>query len=270
MNLKNIVAAAIMMFLVISGHLTANAQEHSTPKWGDVVNVQMNLCNLNEGYTIEDYDKMNEEYFKWSRKNDVEVTYVRQTPLFTHNFPNNPDQYEFSDLLFTDYETSGKAWDKWLGTQSGQSLNAKWQKIAACDVKFMAMYIAYVDMEIMNASDERIVSYDFCTPLEGVTADEVNAFHEKYLQQNKDQFEQSAWVMLVPSVGLSPAGKGFFHLNAYQDLEAYQKSRKILHAGEGWRTYLEYQDTIASCNGDAVFQETVMNSAPYKAERMGE
>ena len=72
--------------------------------------------------------------------NDVEVTFVRQSPVFTHNsliILINMNLW----LLFTDYETSGKAWDKWLGTKSGQKLNSKWQEIATCDVKFMAMYL---------------------------------------------------------------------------------------------------------------------------------
>ena len=261
---KHIILSFVASLILISSNLAfADAHEGGQPKAGDVINMQVNLCNLNDGFTIEDYNKMNREYFKWSKTNDVEVTFVRQAPVFTHNSPNNPDQYEFMDLLFTDYETSGRAWDKWLGTKSGQKLNSKWQEIATCDVKFMAMYLWHVDAEVIDNDDERVVAWDYCTPLENTTPDQMNDFHAK-LAENWD-FKQSAWAVAFPTAGLGQV-EGFFHVNAYKDFETYQSHQKALYAEGGWRTYYDYQNTIASCSGDSVYQETVMNRGPYKSD----
>ena len=47
--------------------------------------IQAQMCKLNEGVTIAQYDKLIEKYIKWSKKNDVETFFARQTPLFTHD-----------------------------------------------------------------------------------------------------------------------------------------------------------------------------------------
>ena len=96
---KHKVLSFIASLILISSNNAFGDDHEGGPKAGDVINMQVNLCNLNDGFTIEDYNKMNREYFKWSKTNDVEVTFVRQSPVFTHNSPNNPDQYEFMDLL---------------------------------------------------------------------------------------------------------------------------------------------------------------------------
>ena len=58
-------------------------------------NLQVQMCSLNEGVTQEDYDQMISDYFAWSEKHDVEVTFVRQVPLFTHANADNPYPYDF-------------------------------------------------------------------------------------------------------------------------------------------------------------------------------
>ena len=71
---KNTVLSFVASLILISSNLAfADAHDGGQPKAGDVINMQVNLCNLNDGFTIEDYNKMNREYFKWSKTNDVEV-----------------------------------------------------------------------------------------------------------------------------------------------------------------------------------------------------
>ena len=256
MFLKNLVTTVTCCLLAISG--LVHADGHGTSEQPNVVNVQINLCNLNDGYSMKDYDKMNREYFEWAKENKVEVTFIRQNPIFTHSSPNNPYQWEFSDLLVSDYETSGKAWDKWLGTKSGQKLNEKWQEIASCDVKFMAFYLMHFDPEVMNSDEDRVVAWDYCVPLDGTTPEKANAYHAEVLKKYEGEFISSAWAIGVPSVGLGQV-EGFFHINAYKDFETYQSGRKMLHAEGGWETYFDYQSKIANCTGDSVFQESTMN-----------
>ena len=100
MSKQKVLSFITSLIVVLSNAAFADDHAGGQPKAGDVINMQVNLCNLNDGFTIEDYNKMNREYFKWSKTNDVEVTFVRQAPVFTHNSPNNPDQYEFYGSTF--------------------------------------------------------------------------------------------------------------------------------------------------------------------------
>ena len=84
---------------------------------------------------MDQYNAMNKDYINWSKENDVEVTFVRQTPLFSHADFNQSPGYDFIELLASSFEGSGKGWDKWLGTKNGQKLNKKWNELATCHVK---------------------------------------------------------------------------------------------------------------------------------------
>jgi hypothetical protein len=95
----------------------------------------------------------------------------------------------------------------------------------------------------------------------------MNDFHAK-LAESWD-FKQSAWAVAFPTIGLGQV-EGFFHVNAYKDFETYQSHQKALYSEGGWRTYYDYQNTIASCSGDSVYQETVMNRGPYKSDTLAD
>ena len=56
----------------------------------NVSNVQVNVCKLNDGVSLEEYNEVTEDYVKWSKKNDVETFYVRHFPLFSHSTTVNP------------------------------------------------------------------------------------------------------------------------------------------------------------------------------------
>ena len=47
-------------------------------------NIQANLCKLNPGVSLDDYQEMIDDYFDWAKENDVDPVFVRQFPLFSH------------------------------------------------------------------------------------------------------------------------------------------------------------------------------------------
>ena len=248
--------ATLLLFFTAPGLVFADghgAQEN-------VLSVQLNLCNLKDGSSMKDYDELLDDYFKWAKDNDVEVDFVRQTPLFTHATPNSPDQWQFADFLISDHKRSGETWDKWLGTKTGQKLNKRWGEMASCNIKFMALYPMYMDETTIQSDDSRVVSWDWCTPLDGVTPDQVIKKHADLAKQFEGKFNQSAWLVGIPTVGMAQAS-GYAHINVYKDFAAYQADRQFLDAEGGWRVYMDYQATTASCSGEALYLEDVLNRA---------
>ena len=39
----------------------------------NVSNIQVNVCKLNDGVSLDEYNKVTQDYVKWSKKNDVET-----------------------------------------------------------------------------------------------------------------------------------------------------------------------------------------------------
>ena len=134
-------------------HLFTGGMDPAAP-----FNVQVNVCSLNEGKSLAQYNRMNEKYFAWAKANGVETTFVRHTPLFSHANGNNPLGFDFLDLLGSDYETSGKAWDLWLGSSEGQKLNSEWQELGSCNVKMATVAMQWGDVNALNDDDDRTVT----------------------------------------------------------------------------------------------------------------
>ena len=99
------------------------------------MSVQAQICNLNDGVSLSDYNKVTEKYKKWAKKNDAEVALFRQFPMMTHNNPNNPYPADFVEFLVTDFENAGTSWDKWMTTKTGQKLAAEWGDVGTCHIK---------------------------------------------------------------------------------------------------------------------------------------
>ena len=70
--------------LAIFTNLTALADDHMIDNINvqQPFNIQANLCKLNLGVDLDDYQEMIDDYFEWAKDNDVDPVFVRQFPLF--------------------------------------------------------------------------------------------------------------------------------------------------------------------------------------------
>ena len=108
-------------------------------------NVQSQLCTLNKGKSIAQYEKMFNKYIAWSKANDVELTVVRTMPFIATTLIIASNT-QFVEHLVSDHTTSGKSWDLWVSTPEGQKLNPKWQSIAQCDLKMSTLNTQWADV----------------------------------------------------------------------------------------------------------------------------
>ncbi len=244
--------------LILSINDYARADGHESDE-NNVFNIQVQLCKLNENTTMKQYDAMVNDYFKWSKKNDVEVIFTRQTALYQHDSWNNSG-YDFLEILASSHQLSGKSWDLWLGTNEGQKLNERWQKLATCNVKMGAAVPVFVnENEDITKDKDRIVSWNWCSLNEGVTYEALSEEHTrraKLLAENP--LGIGAWMNLFPRVGSAEAPGDFAHIVWFPNIEASQEYQQNLSNG-GWKGYRDYNENYATCNGDAFMIEKVLN-----------
>ena len=220
--------------------------------------IQIQLCNLNEGKTIADYNRMANDYFKWSDKNEVAVTFVRHTPLFTHSNASNPG-YDFVEYLISTHETSASSWDQWLNSKEGQKLNARWQDIATCYVKMGGVSFRYMNAEANLNDNNRITTMDWCTKKEGVSWEQLGAKHDQIQASYPEGVENIVWAIMFPQVGAADAPGDFAHVNVFPDMNAFMARQKWLNHDQGWRLRGDYEASYAQCNGDSAFIEEVLH-----------
>ena len=234
------------------------ADDHSNEDMG-IFNLQVQLCTLKGNTSMKQYDDMIADYVDWSRKHDVELFFARQTALYPHNSWFEAG-YDFMELLLSSHAMSGKGWDKWLGTSDGQKLNERWQKMAECRVKQAASVPHFVNQELINKDNDRLVAWNWCTLNEGVSWDDMLAEHDRNVKLlEEDNLGIIGWATIYPRIGTEDAPGDFAHIVVYPDVESAQIYQQAQSDG-GWRDYNNYQANFAKCRGDSFFIENVINN----------
>ena len=70
--MKNIIITFSLFVFLFFNSLSVYADGHSQ-ELPNASNVQVNVCKLNDGVSLEDYNKVTQDYIKWSKKNNVET-----------------------------------------------------------------------------------------------------------------------------------------------------------------------------------------------------
>ena len=251
--MKKIILTFLTFILTFSVSENSIADDHM-----EVSNLQIQLCNLNDGVTMKEYDAMISEYFEWAKKNDVETYFARQTALYAHNSFIDAG-YDFVEFLNTSHINSGKGWDKWLGTKSGQKLNEKWQKLANCKVKMAAIVPNFLNEKALSEDKDRIVSWNWSSLNDGVSYEDLLEEHSKRASSLEENSRGLiAWANVYPRVGMSEAPGDFANLAFFPNIEAAQVYQQDQSDG-GWKSYRDYNQNFASCEGDQFMIEKVLS-----------
>ena len=119
------------------------------------------------------------------------------------------------------------------------------------------LYFQWGDVNALNEDDDRVVTWNWCTRKEGVSADQLMAKHQSYAASIEDDEPAIGWAILVPRLGAANAPGQFAHIMVYRDFEGLMKAQQNLSDG-GWRDRQDYYASYANCNGESVRTETIM------------
>jgi hypothetical protein len=220
-------------------------------------NVQTQLCTLNSGKNMIQYERMFNKYIAWSTKNGVETTAVRSMPFITHSNPNNRSKTEFVEFLVSDHETIGRSWDLWLSTPEGKKLNNEWQSIAQCDVKMATLNTQWANVDALNNDDTRFAMWNWCTRKEGVSIDSIMSKHASIVASYPEGVGNIGWFTYVPVLGGANAPGAFANIIVFPDMAGLMEHKQWLAEG-GWRARFDYYNYV-DCEGDYVMSEEIIH-----------
>ena len=83
---------------------------------------QLTALSNQEGQRRAEYDRLQQKYIAWSKKNGVETTVILAYPFISHDTPNDRNKTEFVEFLVSHDKTSAKGWQLWLGTPEGKKM----------------------------------------------------------------------------------------------------------------------------------------------------
>ena len=172
--------------------------------------------------------------------------------------PSNGPSFEWIEFLASPFAISGDAWDKWLTTEEGQTLNANWQSIADCRVTINPIATLYYD-ETITEQDTRIISMNWCSRLPGVSYDEVQARHQNILANRTPDSPVAAWSIVYNGLGMRNAPGEYMHMLSFANNASLQAYMNNYANNEGWRARVAYETSYASCTGQNVYFAEVLH-----------
>ena len=249
----------VLGILIGTAALAADSASYSGINVNQANAMQMQLCTLKSGKSMANYERVVDNYIEWSKENDVEVFFMRATPLFVGGNQDGTPQFDFMEILVSPYDVSANGWSKWLGSEEGQKLNAQWQDTADCRVSMNAGMIQVIDQETLAATDERILTFNWCSRNDGVSTDQLIAKHQQMAAGWTTDAPIKAWLTMVPGLGSRNTPGDFAHILSFADMQGLMAWQNNWANNEGWRQTQDYQASYAQCTGHNTYHARVLN-----------
>ena len=217
--------------------------------------INANVCQLNDGKTMEDYHSLNDKFYKWTKKHDVELTVVSHVPFYSHGNFDNPDNFDFIEFLIG--PNVGKTWDKWLSKKDAEDLRNEWASVATCYVKAASGNFLYANEDALNKRDLRYAEWNWCNIREGKRAEDLIIEHNRIAKNiEEDPNGIIGWLTFVPHLGGANVPT-FAHIVLYPDVDSVMKN-KMAERNGGWKDRRDYETEFAQCNGSSLMQEEIL------------
>ena len=246
----------ITLLLVLPFGAAVLADDHGENYRGMNLNknfgVQFEICELREGKTMADVNKVNRSIEKVLTSIDSKGSILRLTPFYSHGTPATPAA-DFLDLFVAPIEEIGRTWTDFLSTSEGPKAYSNFQSAAKCHNKLAYGTPKMTKVDEMISSDERVITLNWCTPKAGVSYQQLKAKHESWLQANKDSFQAAAWSVIVPRQGAGNAQGRFAHMNVFTSLNQMFANEEWIANGGGRDGISDYYSSYADCDGDSSY-----------------
>jgi hypothetical protein len=243
--------AALVLLLTVMSVTPSWAQNSGIIDPVQPTALQTHLCTLNAGKTMVD---LNHALEAWHAAVE-ESRYNGLTLQLTPRFGNPPaDVIWLNYLPFDQLAEAGE----WFDANGQEAMEAIFS-VVSCRVALSASFARYAN-GIQNEDGPRFVGWNWCTRLQGVTRAAVRARHQMVLQRMSDADVRGGWAVSSPQLGTRRANRpgDFAHFFFYPDWAALADNLEA-RANGGWRNYANYEETIASCTGENLYDAVTLN-----------
>ena len=214
--------------------------------------VQFEICTLASKQKLSAVARLNPRFEKVLTEIDAKTSVLRLTPFYSHGDPQNATA-DFIDMLIGPMQEIGNTWTNFLSTESGPKIYDDFQSLAKCHNKLAVGTSKMIDLEALNATDDRILTFNWCTPKAGVSYQQLKAKHDSWLATNKEAFKASGWSILSLRQGAGSYQGRFVHMNAFTSLNQMFDHEEWIANGGGREGISDYYSSYADCDGESSY-----------------
>jgi hypothetical protein len=208
--------------------------------------VEFFACNWVEGKDMKDLQKINDQFRKWSKKNDSSYSAWTITPQFY----SGGGMFDVGWLgAYPDGNAFGKGQDAWMA--EGGDLAADFAEVVDCSLSHeLSTSVA------INAPDgppgDGVVMFAACNANEGKLGDAYKAHKRAGAAMRGLGSKASAW-LFYPALGAADTGADYFLVVATNNYTELGAALEIYTNGGGWQKSQEALAGSASCGSPIVF-----------------
>ncbi|MDC0213968.1 hypothetical protein OAL14_04080 [Gammaproteobacteria bacterium] len=222
---------------------------------------QFELCTLADKQKIAAVDRLNPRFSKVLEEIEAKTSVLRLTPFYSHGDPANATA-DFIDMLVGPIKEIGNTWTNFLATENGPKIYNDFQSLAKCHNKLAMGTSKMINVESLNATDERILTFNWCTPKEGISYQQLKAKHDSWLAENKEAFNASGWSVLTLRQGAGNYQGRFAHMNVFTSLNQMFDHEEWVANGGGIEGINDYYASYADCDGESSYTAEYIYKAP--------
>ena len=223
--------------------------------------IQFEVCTLREGKTLAQVEQLNSKFNQILTEIESNGTGLRLTPFYSHGTPQNPSA-DFIDIFVGPIEEFGNTWTAFMASNDGPKVYQQFQKLAKCHNRFAFGTPKMTDVQQMLSTNERVITFNWCSAKEGVTQNQLRAKHDAWLAANKGSFQAAAWSIIEPQQGAGLYHGRFAHMNVFTSLNQMFANEEWIANGGGLAGIDDYYSAYASCDGNSSYVGTDIYRAP--------
>ena len=223
--------------------------------------MQFEVCTLQDGKTLADVDRLTPRFNQVLTEIQSKGSALRLTPFYSHGTPENPGA-DFIDIFVGPIKEFGSTWTAFMGSEDGPKVYQDFQKLAKCHNKFAFGTPKMVDVQEMLSTNERVITFNWCSAKEGVGSEQLRAKHDAWLAANVGSFQAAAWSIIEPQQGAGLFHGRFAHMNIFTSFNQMFANEEWIANGGGLRGIDDYYSSYATCDGNSSYTGADIYRAP--------
>ena len=132
---------------------------------------------MKPGKTLDDVARLDREAKRLFAEIGLELSLMRLSPLFNHAMQGQPGA-DYIDITMGSLKAFGTGWDNWMASKDALKLMVAQNNLAICTFKFARESNRVAKTDALDASDNRLISMNWCSKRDNVSWSQLKAKHD--------------------------------------------------------------------------------------------
>jgi hypothetical protein len=250
--MKNaVIAVSGVLAVAVSASMPAAADNHAE---ADVDPVELYICSLKEGKSMDDADKLDARYKKWADKNDKDYSAWRMTPVFR----SMDEPFGFGYIgSWNSGANMGAGVDAWPGTNDG--LGEDYAEVMDCSRALVASAAVHAPN---GPPKDGLVWFSSCTVDEDSSEQAAYEAHKKSAKAMEAKGSKAQSWLFYPSLGFGKVDFDYYQVVTFNNATELGEGFDMYYNKGGWKDAAGAMGGVAECDSPRVYSVTNIRMGP--------